>query len=100
KGNQEDPLASIYRSSGATGSVSRADNGRNDAVLCRLQSQCSNLGLSNVKVPNKVRTERLPWALSLRGVPQSGHVACVSRKVSTCCCRRWRWRVLSSCLDS
>ncbi len=34
-----------------------------------------------------MRNERLPWALSLSGVPQSGHVACVSRKVVTCC---WR----------
>src|SRR5215813_6473879 len=97
---REDHLASIYKSSGATGSVSSADNGRNDAVLCCVQSQCSNLGLEKVKVPNKVRNERLPWALSVSGVPQSGHVACVSRKVVTCCWRRWRWRVLRSCLDS
>src|SRR5499427_9641900 len=57
---REDHLASIYTSSGATGSVSRIDNGRNDAVSCCLQSQCANLGLWNVKVPNKVRNERLP----------------------------------------
>src|SRR5262252_4504389 len=71
---KEDHLASIYRSSGATGSVSRIDNGRNDPVSCCLQSQCSNLGLWNFKVPNKVRNDRLPWALSLSSVPQSGHV--------------------------
>ena len=59
--------------------MSSADNGRNDVVLRRVQSQCSNLGLENVKVPNKVRNERLPWALSLSGVPQSGHVACVEK---------------------
>src|SRR5262249_22731821 len=97
---REDHLASIYSSSGATGSVSRADRGRNDDVLRRVQSQCSSLGLETFKVPNKVRNERLPWALSLSGVPQSGHVERASRKVATCCWRRWRWRVLSSCLDS
>src|SRR5262249_13255601 len=97
---REDHLASIYRSSGATGSVSKADNGRNDAVSHCLQSQCSNLGLWNVKVPNKVRNERPPWALSLSGVPQSGHVEWVSRKELICCWRRWRWRVPRRCLDS
>src|SRR5215468_2492698 len=97
---REDHLASIYTSSGATGSVSRIDNGRNDAVSRCLQLPCSNLGLWNVKVPNKVRNERPPWALSLSGVPQSGHVEYVSRKVLICCWRRWRWRVLRSCLDS
>src|SRR5215471_8372577 len=96
----QDHLASIYSSSGATGSVSSVDNGRNDAVSRRVQSQCSSLGLCNVKVPNKVRNERLPWALSLSGVPQSGHVEYVSRKVLTCCWRRCRWRVLRRCLDS
>jgi hypothetical protein len=55
--------------------VRRADHGRNDAVLCGLPSHCSRLGLWNVKVPNRVRNERLPWALSLRGVAQAGHVA-------------------------
>src|SRR4029453_3466134 len=95
-----DHLASIYRSSEATGSVSSAARGRNDEVLRRLQPQDSSLGIETLKGPKKVRNERLPRALSLRGAPQSGHVACVSRKVSTCCWRRYRWRVLSSCLDS
>ncbi len=52
-------------SSGATGSVSSADKGRNDEVLCRVQSQCSSLGLSRVNVPNKVRNDRLAVAISL-----------------------------------
>jgi len=34
-----------------------------------------------MKVPNKVRNERLAWAFSLRRAPQSGHVEHVSRKV-------------------
>src|SRR5215467_9742701 len=99
-GHQRGPLGFHRQEFRATGSVSSADNGRNDVVLCRVQSQCSHLGLENVKVPNKVRNERLPWALSLSGVPQSGHIEYVSRKVLICCWRRWRWRVLRSCLDS
>src|SRR5215510_3781685 len=42
---REDHLASIYSSSGATGSVNRADRGRSDDVLRRVQSQCSSRGL-------------------------------------------------------
>ena len=98
-GHQRGPLgSSLKRSSRATGSVSRADSGRNDAVFRRLQSQCSSPWMRD-QCSNKVRNERLPWALSWSGVPQSGHVACVSRKVVTCCWRRCRWRVLRSCLD-
>src|SRR6266704_6617030 len=44
---REDHLASIYSSSGATDSVSRAARGRKDAVWRRVQSQCSSLGLEN-----------------------------------------------------
>src|SRR5262249_16314860 len=99
--NSTDTLpASIYRSSGATDSVSSADSGRNDEVLCRVQSQCSSLGLENVNVPNKVRNERRQRAFRGRGVPQSGQSEHVSRKVVTCCWRRCCCRVLRSCLDS
>ena len=47
----------------------QADKGRNDEVVCRVQSQCSSLGLSSVKVPNKVRNERLVWAFTLEQGP-------------------------------
>jgi hypothetical protein len=73
--------------------VSKADSGRHDDILRRLQSQCSSLELHSLNVPHKVRNERCARALSLSGVPQSGHVVHASRKVSTCCWRRWRWRV-------
>ena len=69
-------------------------------LLRRLQSPCSSLGLENVQVPNRVRNDLLPRALSWSSVPQSGHVAWVSRKVVTCgwsmCC----WRVPGRCEDS
>ena len=60
--------------------MSRADRGRNDEVLRRVQSQWSSLGLENLHVPNKGRNERLARALSFRGVPQSGQSEHVSVK--------------------
>src|SRR5919106_196154 len=55
----EDHFDSMKSSSGATDSVSSADKGRNEAVLRRLHVQCRRRGLGNVKVPNRVRNERV-----------------------------------------
>src|SRR5215211_3627732 len=67
---REDHLVSMNSSSGATDSVSRDDSGRNEVVLQRWQRQWNRRGLASVKVPNKVRNERLWYALTLRGALQ------------------------------
>ena len=53
-----------------------------------------------LKRPKQGAKRAMRRALSLSGVPQSGQVEHASRKVSTCCWRRCRWRVLRRCLDS
>src|SRR6267378_3606898 len=49
---------SIKRSSGATDSGRRADSGRNEVVLRRVQRQWHSRGPESLKVPNKVRNDR------------------------------------------
>jgi hypothetical protein len=55
----EDHFDSMKRSSGETDSVRSADNGRNEIVLQRRQVQCNSRGLGSLKVPNRVRNERV-----------------------------------------
>src|SRR5215813_2672547 len=56
---RDDHFVSIKRSSGATDSVSRAVRGRNEVVLRRWQRQWKSRGLASLKVPNRVRHERV-----------------------------------------
>src|SRR5262245_47594036 len=55
----DDHFVSTNKSSGETDAVRRADKGLNEVVLRRWQGQCTRRGLGNLKVPNKVRNERL-----------------------------------------
>src|SRR6266571_4915143 len=64
-------FVSIKSSSGATDSVSRTDSGRNEVVLRRWQQQWKSRGLASLKVPNKVRNERVWKHLAFSEVPQS-----------------------------
>jgi hypothetical protein len=55
----ETHFVSIKSSAGAMDSVRSADSGRNDIVLRRRHRHRKSRGLLSLKVPNKVRNERV-----------------------------------------